>query len=384
MLKLRKNKKGFLLLEAVLMLAVMTALAFGMMTIMVGNFGTLSAAQEANQAQQVAEYIASMLRQDGYENVEDFDMQETPTSANEFVGDSTDLHDKYLYTVKKLSDFNAKGDPYNKVKLMEVKIYPEGHSDVPLYTLQVPLSSQAWAIPVGSVIAWPSSETPTSGGVWLECNGQSIPSEYRRLRELVGSHTPDYQGVFLRGYGSQSGTIKPTYPWANMMNENNQTFHSGALGELVTDATRDTKGNLHGVITSYYDSAELYNYFFRESLHIPNLGWGEWYLVPFDDNNFDVVNETGAFCADSADIFAPWWIATRPPKKYRLEGGGGGGGEEGGGGSTYTLVEEEDTEGGEYRNFMRVGWTNWNALQMQVDDEIRPVNKAVRYFIKAR
>ena len=56
-------------------------------------------------------------------------------------------------------------------------------------------------------MAWPAEETPTSGGVWLECNGQPIDSKYARLRELVGDHTPNYQGVFLRGYGSRNELV---------------------------------------------------------------------------------------------------------------------------------------------------------------------------------
>ena len=66
MFKRLKKKAGFLLIEGVLMLAVMTAVAFGMVSIMAGQFSTLSATKEANQAQQLAELIASILRQDGY------------------------------------------------------------------------------------------------------------------------------------------------------------------------------------------------------------------------------------------------------------------------------------------------------------------------------
>ena len=380
MLRHQKKKKGFLLIEGILMLALMTAVAFGMVSIMAGQFSTLSASKEANQAQQLAEYIASQLRQDGYENVEDFDMQESPKSADDFVGNS-DLKGKYLYTVKKLSDFEVKEDSYNKVKLMEVKIYPTGYSNVPIYSLEVPLSSQAWAIPVGAVMAWPAEETPTSGGVWLECNGQSIDEKYKRLRELVGDHTPNYQGVFLRGYGSQVASVNQGSYWGNR----SQTYFSESLGKIQNDTQRKTWANTG--TTVLWSEADYY-----ATLSLPvaflALGIGEYHFVTHPNIGYYSIDSSGAISSQTgimdfnpeqkhaADYFhGTAWLMTQPPKKYHLEGDSESG---------YNLVEEDDRSSGR-EQFMALGdWAYWPEVGLPMSSENRPVNIAVRYFIKAR
>lgn len=80
---------------------------------------------------------------------------------------------------------------------------------------------------------------------WLECNGQAIDTKYTRLRELVGDHTPNYQGVFLRGYGSQKANV--IYSRNHVGGDNNlpnlvQTFHSDSLGKIQTDSIRPNVG----------------------------------------------------------------------------------------------------------------------------------------------
>lgn len=62
-------------------------------------------------------------------------------------------------------------------------------------------------VPIGTVIAWASNTTPTEGGVWLECNGQSC-SSYPALVNVLGKNTvPDYRGRFLEG-ADTAGTVK--------------------------------------------------------------------------------------------------------------------------------------------------------------------------------
>ena len=62
------------------------------------------------------------------------------------------------------------------------------------------------SISVGTIIAWPVAQNPAdwqnSDGSynWLECNGQSISQTvYPELFALMGGHTPDLRGLFLRG-----------------------------------------------------------------------------------------------------------------------------------------------------------------------------------------
>ena len=62
-------------------------------------------------------------------------------------------------------------------------------------------------VPIGTVIAWASNTTPTEGGVWLECNGQSC-ADYPKLVAILGKSTvPDYRGRFLET-DSIAGTVK--------------------------------------------------------------------------------------------------------------------------------------------------------------------------------
>ena len=90
------------------------------------------------------------------------------------------------------------------------------------------------AIPVGTVISWPSNSWPSDADKWLECNGQAINSTvYPELVGVVGGNVPNYQGVFLRGYGGQT------------------SYHYGAvghwsagLGELQGDGIREIWGEL--------------------------------------------------------------------------------------------------------------------------------------------
>ena len=90
------------------------------------------------------------------------------------------------------------------------------------------------SIPVGTVITWPSNSWPSDRDNWLECNGQSISSAvYPELVGVVGGNVPNYQGVFLRGYGGQT------------------SYHYGAvghwsagLGELQGDGIREIWGEL--------------------------------------------------------------------------------------------------------------------------------------------
>ena len=98
------------------------------------------------------------------------------------------------------------------------------------------------SIPVGTVITWPSNSWPSDRDNWLECNGQSISSAvYPELVALIGWNVPNYQGVFLRGYGGQT------------------SYHYGAvghwsagLGELQGDGIREisasfSTGGQHGI-----------------------------------------------------------------------------------------------------------------------------------------
>lgn len=85
-------------------------------------------------------------------------------------------------------------------------------------------------MPIGTVIAWPLITDPdgVDQDKWLECNGQIInSSKYPKLAALM-VRAPNYQGVFLRGFGSQYS------------NHYNTVLHkSASMGELQGDAIRN-------------------------------------------------------------------------------------------------------------------------------------------------
>ncbi len=95
------------------------------------------------------------------------------------------------------------------------------------------------SIPVGTIISWPVAQNPAdwqnSDGSynWLECNGQSISKTvYPELFALVGGHTPDLRGLFLRGHGSHTSTHYGTV-----------THKSAELGQVQGDAIREIWGS---------------------------------------------------------------------------------------------------------------------------------------------
>lgn len=89
-------------------------------------------------------------------------------------------------------------------------------------------------VPIGTVIAWPGANAPTTNGTWLECNGQSCAA-YPALTAVLGKSTvPDYRGRFL-----ETDTIPGTVKEAGLPNitghftgYDNGGMEGGAVGGL--------------------------------------------------------------------------------------------------------------------------------------------------------
>lgn len=102
-------------------------------------------------------------------------------------------------------------------------------------TVQVTAKASG-GVPVGTVVSWPVSALPSGDEAdkWLECAGQTITSAaYPELYAVIGGTVPNYQGVFLRGHGSQASSHYGAV-----------THTSGALGVTQGDATRAITGTL--------------------------------------------------------------------------------------------------------------------------------------------
>lgn len=102
----------------------------------------------------------------------------------------------------------------------------------------------AGGVPVGTIIVWPVEKNPEESEKWLDCDGKPIPSpsDYDKLRLLVGNNTPDFTGLFLRGRGSRSYSQNN----GSTVGVTSTNHVAGALGQVQGDATRRVAGRTGG------------------------------------------------------------------------------------------------------------------------------------------
>lgn len=102
--------------------------------------------------------------------------------------------------------------------------------------------------PIGFVAICPVAKCPeederTKDGhpKWLEANGQTINAAvYPELSAYYGPTVPDFRGLFLRGYGSQTHAQNN----GSTVGITTTPHASGALGVIQGDATRNITGTL--------------------------------------------------------------------------------------------------------------------------------------------
>lgn len=147
----------------------------------------------ALQAQQYAASEAELQKKVDYKDLSD-------VSRSSIVG--TDFQQEVLVSAE--SDYSDT----IKQKQVTIKVY-NSSENVPRVSLNLTrysVEQKFNGIPVGTIIAWASSNNP-SDGTWLECNGQSC-SAYPELVSVLGKNTvPDYRGRFLEG-AAVSGILK--------------------------------------------------------------------------------------------------------------------------------------------------------------------------------
>lgn len=239
----------------------------------------------------------------------------------------------------------------------------------------------------------------------MECNGQTIPSQYKRLRELVGDKTPDYRGLFLRGYGSQSIVVNDGYVKPN----STHTYSSGNLGQAAGDSFRNVYGFLpqmvsaeqmwvypmpgygsYGYDNSVFEFADLKD---PRSLAYDKFHW--WFGSPgpvalsfptiTDSEGFKGISlhNLGNYTDFTSHLTAEnrrnvgddhGWNNALTKYRYTLSGNAENG---------YTLHEEEIHPALSFRATSQDILLDFAKI-MPTGDEIRPANVAVRYFIKAR
>ena len=94
----------------------------------------------------------------------------------------------------------------------------------------------------------------SDSGKWLECNGQAVDAiAYPKLAALM-SNTPNYQGVFLRGHGTQTfNQINGTLYGVTQTN-----YSSANLGEIQGDAIRNITASYGEMLHTECFSGAMY------------------------------------------------------------------------------------------------------------------------------
>ena len=186
------------------------------------SFGGLSSSNIALQAQQYASAKADIVKATAYDDLE--------TQPKSEINNSNGFQD----AVELSPEENYSDDIKQRTATIRIFLGEEVEPRYSLKVLRLSKEVKPAGVPVGTVIAWPASRMPDDG-TWLLCNGQSC-SAYPELVKVLGKSTvPNYQGIFLRGYGNQIST-----------HYGNVTHSSAALGDLQGDAIRNITGYFGG------------------------------------------------------------------------------------------------------------------------------------------
>ena len=198
---------------------IMGLLALANAQVMQASFGGLGSSSISLQAQQYASAKADIIKATTYDKLEP-QSKTTITNSNGFQ-DAVELSPEESYS----------DDIKQRTATIRVFLGEEVKPRYSLKVLRLSKENTATSVPIGTVIIWPTFNNPDDG-VWLLCNGQSC-SAYPELVKVLGKSTvPNYQGVFLRGYGSQVST-----------HYGNVTHSSGNIGELQGDSIRNIYGS---------------------------------------------------------------------------------------------------------------------------------------------
>ena len=128
------KRRGFLLLEGVLLLAVLSALSVGTTAIFSGQFNTMNAGKQASQAQQYASVEGTYVRIKGYPNVSDL------THDWEDMSDLIGTEDGANWESKVEVARTATTDDGNEMKVVKLSVRKKGDI-VSRFSEEIPLVS---------------------------------------------------------------------------------------------------------------------------------------------------------------------------------------------------------------------------------------------------
>lgn len=186
---------GSAILAVVIVLAIMTSMmGLASAKISQASLSSTSTNQIATKANSIANSDAELVRATAYNDLSAKTRQAVPDTGFQHevtLGNETDY---------------SKGIKQRTVTILVYK----GNESIPRVSLPVTRYStekEFSGVPIGTVIAWPGANAPTTNGTWLECNGQSCAA-YPALTAVLGKSTvPDYRGRFLET-DTTPGTVK--------------------------------------------------------------------------------------------------------------------------------------------------------------------------------
>lgn len=127
-------------------------------------------------------------------------------------------------------------------------------------------------IPVGLVCIWPIASEILNAHKWLECKGQFFDQfKYPDLYRLFPDRrVPNYQGVFLRGHGSQAHRQNN----GSMVGVTLTNHTSGNLGVIQGDAIRQIESGFAYDNYCYAADGAFYVYYNGDGGYSGNAGTG--------------------------------------------------------------------------------------------------------------
>ena len=198
---MRAGRKGAGLLTVAIFTAVLVSLtAVSIVKVNQAAFSGYDNGRIILQAQQYAEAEAAVVKATAYDDLVAYGRAGIKNS------------DDYEAEVVISAEFDYTDSL--KAKTATVNIYRRGES-VPRFSLQaiktsVETEQSGSGVPIGTIIAWPSTIAPAEGGIWLLCNGGSFSSgTYPQLYAVLGKSTlPNLDTRFLEGTVDTPGTTK--------------------------------------------------------------------------------------------------------------------------------------------------------------------------------
>ncbi len=229
----------------------------------------MSINQNIGQAENRLENIGTKLEMQSA--LEDRWRQINDMSLDEFKAASDKITDYGKYKISEsfgvLGTYNSDGtcsgeEPNDETKkacrIATLTVQDKDGNPVlgPVSATRVASASGGDGLAVGCIVAVPSSDIPEN---YLKCDGSTFSkTKYPKLYKFLGTDVlPNYSGVFLRGYGTQSFIQNN----GSLIGETETIYSSNALGAIQGDAIRNIYGTALIRVMEMGYSGALYSTF---------------------------------------------------------------------------------------------------------------------------